>query len=98
VKSLSPENIEALRKMQMGIAFGADGKMVLSGDNNGVPYASEGKWELVKDEGEQLTLKSIETSGEQKDIVLMFEGADVFYMPLKTEVANLGAMRFERMR
>jgi hypothetical protein len=98
VKQLEPEKIQALREMEMGITFLPDGKMILSGFNNGKPYESEGAWQLVKEEGEQLTLRSYEADGKQKDIVLMFHGNDRFVMPLKTEVANLGAMQFERMR
>lgn len=97
-KDLLPENIKALEEMEMGITFTPQGEMILSGLNNGQPYESHGAWQLVKEEGENLTLRSIESDGKQKDIVLMFDGNDRFLMPLKTEVANLGAMQFERMR
>jgi hypothetical protein len=53
---------------------------------------------VVKVEEGQITIKSIETNGKETDAVLMFENDDSFLMPLKTEVANLGAMRFERLR
>lgn len=98
VKGLPADKIEALKAMEMGITFSPQGEMILSGYNNGEPYESRGAWQLVKAEGEQLTLRSIEGDGSQKDIVLMFDGNDRFLMPLKTEVANLGAMQFERMR
>ena len=98
VKGLPADRVEALRAMQMGVSFTPQGEMILSGYNNGQPYESKGAWQLVKEEGDQLTLRSVEADGTQKDIVLMFDGNDRFLMPLKTEVANLGAMQFERMR
>lgn len=98
VQGMPEDRVAGLRQMKMGIAFDAQGKMVLSGVNGGQPYESQGSWELISEAGEELTLKSVESDGQQKDIVLMFEGNDIFYMPLKTEVANLGAMKFERMR
>jgi hypothetical protein len=98
VKGLPADKVEALKAMEMGISFSPQGEMVLSGYNNGQPYESRGAWQLVKEEGDKLTLRSIEGDGTQKDIVLMFDGNDRFLMPLKTEVANLGAMQFERMR
>jgi len=98
VKGLPADKVAALKAMEMGISFSPQGEMVLSGYNNGQPYESKGAWQLVKEDGQALTLRSIEGDGTQKDIVLMFDGNDRFLMPLKTEVANLGAMQFERMR
>ena len=59
--------------------------------------ASRRTW-LSDFEDDQITIRTIEASGKATDAVLMLESDDAFLMPLKTEVANLGAMRFERMR
>lgn len=96
--SLTPAQIAQLEKMEMGIEFTKDGGMVLSGVNNNVPYQSQGKWQFIGQEGDILTIKSIESDGNQKDVVIVFEGNDEFSMPLKTEVANIGAMKFERLK
>jgi hypothetical protein len=96
--SLSPAHIAELEKMQMGIEFTKDGQMILSGANGNVPYRSQGKWQLLGQDGDVLTIKSIESDGTQKDVVIVFDGQDKFSMPLKTEVANIGAMEFERLR
>ena len=96
--ALTPAQIADLEKMEMGIEFTKDGAMVLSGVNNNVPYQSAGKWQFIGQEGDILTIKSIESDGNQKDVVIVFEGNDEFSMPLKTEVANIGAMKFERLR
>ena len=95
---LPPEKIAELSQMQMGFEFQADGSMKLTGVTAGQSYATQGSWKLVKQEGELLTIQSSEQGGETKDVNIEFDGADTFYIPLKTEVAELGAMRFTRMR
>lgn len=95
---LTPEQISQLSQQQMGLEFAADGSMVTSAEINGQATASSGRWELVSQEGDLLTIKSTEQGGKSKDINIEFEGADTFYIPLTTEVAELGAMRFTRMR
>ena len=95
---LSPEQIAALSQQQMGLEFAADGSMVTSAEVNGRATTSAGHWELVTQEGDLLTIKSTEQGGQSKDVNIEFDGADTFYIPLKTEVAELGAMRFTRMR
>jgi hypothetical protein len=59
---------------------------------------SQAKWEMVKQDGDLLTIKATEPSGKQKQINFEFDGADTFYMPYRTEVAEIGAIRFTRMR
>ena len=96
--SLTPANIAELEKMKMDIEFTKEGAMVLSGLNDNKPFMSKGKWQFIGQQGDVLTIKSIESDGNQKDVILVFEGSDEFSMPLKTEVANIGAMKFERLR
>jgi hypothetical protein len=95
---LPPDKIAQLSQMQMGFEFSADGTMVLSGQNNGQAYSTQGRWEVVKQEGDLLTIKSVEQGGQTKDVNIEFDGKDTFYVPLKTEIAELGAMRFTRLR
>jgi hypothetical protein len=78
--------------------FHPDGSLLLTGVAGDKPYTSRNQWELVREDGQEITIKSIEPSGQEKEIVLVFEGDDVFLLPMKTEVAELGAMRFERLR
>jgi hypothetical protein len=96
--SLNPQQIAELERMEMGIEFSKDGEMILSGINNNQPYRSQGKWQFINQDGDQLTIKSVESDGTQKDVIILFDGSDKFHMPLKTEVANIGAMTFERLR
>ncbi|MCE9524420.1 MAG: hypothetical protein K8R36_00030 [Planctomycetales bacterium] len=98
-KKLPPAQVAKLKAMTMGMEFQEGGKLILAGlKDDGKPYESEAAWEVVDAKDDQITIKSIEASGKATDAVLMFESDDSFLMPLKTEVANLGAMRFERLR
>jgi hypothetical protein len=98
------EQIAALSQLQYDFEFRTDGSMVLSGTTAGQAFSTQGRWEKTKEEGDNLTIKSTEESGTQKDIQIEFDGADIFYVPLNAkpsptaEVAELGAMRFTRMR
>jgi hypothetical protein len=98
-KQLRPAQVAKLKAMTMGMEFQPDGKFILAGlKDDGEPYESLGAWEVVEAKDGQITIKTIEANGKATDAVLMFESDDSFLMPLKTEVANLGAMRFERLR
>jgi hypothetical protein len=98
VKNLAPEQIEAAKKQRLGIAFAKNGVMA---QWDATDYNSPdvmGTWKLVKQEGDNITIQQTSAGGEPRDVVLLFETPDSFLIPLKTEVANLGAMRFERLR
>jgi hypothetical protein len=101
---LPADEIAKLAQMQWDFDFRPDGSMALSGVNSGTAFTTEGRWETTKQEGDLLTIKSTEQSGTQKDINIEFDGSDTFYIPVnarptpQAEVAELGAMRFTRMR
>jgi len=98
-KQLRPAQVAKLKSMTMGMEFQPEGKLILAGvKDDGEPYESVAAWEVVEAKDDQITIKTIEASGKATDAVLMFESDDSFLMPLKTEVANLGAMRFERLK
>jgi hypothetical protein len=94
---LPPEKVAELSQMQFDFEFRPDGSMTTSGVDSGQAYSTDGKWQMVKQEGDLLTIKSLEEQGG-KDINIEFDGSDTFYIPLQTEVAELGAMRFTRLR
>lgn len=101
---LPPEKITELSAMQWDFDFRTDGSMALSGVHAGTAFTTEGRWETMKQEGDLLTIKSSEQTGTQKDINIEFDGKDTFYIPVlaaprpDAEVAELGAMRFTRLR
>jgi len=101
---LPPEKVAELAKMQMDFEFHPDGSMALMGVHDGKAYTAQGRWQPVRQEGDVLVIKSIEQTGTEKDIQIEFDGSDTFYIPLNgrpapdAEVAELGAMRFTRLR
>jgi hypothetical protein len=97
-KKLKTEQVAALKAMQMTMTFREDGTLKLAGENAGKPYESENRWDLVGVEGNKLTIKSLDPDGQAKNIDLFFNNSQSFDMPLSTEVAELGAMRFTRVR
>ena len=98
IGDLTPEQIAQIRQMRMELDFHADGKLVLKGENNGQPYTSEAHWELVGVQGDTITIKSMEDGLQEKMIDIHFHGKDDFVMPLKTERADIGSMKFKRLR
>src|SRR5262245_31542735 len=101
---LPPNKIKELEQMQWDFDFRPDGSMALSGVHSGAAFTTEGRWQTTKQDGDLLTIKSMEQSGTQKDINIEFDGVDTFYIPVngrpspEAEVAELGAMRFTRLR
>ncbi|HEY2413174.1 MAG TPA: hypothetical protein VGI40_13070 [Pirellulaceae bacterium] len=101
---MAAEQVAALSQLQYDFEFRPDGSMVLSGTTNGQAFNSQGRWEKTKEDGDLLTIKSTEESGKQENVQIEFDGTDVFYVPFNAkpsataEVAELGAMRFTRMR
>jgi hypothetical protein len=101
---LPPNKVAELSQMQWDFEFRNDGSMALSGVHSGTAFTTEGRWEPLKQDGDLLTIKSTEQTGMQKDINIEFDGRDMFYIPVNAapapgaEVAELGAMRFTRLR
>jgi hypothetical protein len=96
--------ITSLQAMRMEMDFRQDGTLLLAGENHGKPYESQASWELVSEDGEKMTLRSVEKTAlpgaepQEKTIDIRFDGQDSFTMPLQTEVAELGSLRFSRLR
>jgi hypothetical protein len=101
---LPPEIVARLAQTQYDFEFRSDGTMALFGAESGQAYTSNGRWQTITQDGDLMTIKSTEQDGKQKDIKIEFDGQDTFYIPLAApleqgaEVAELGAMRFTRMR
>lgn len=95
---LTQDQLKAVKGTMMDVEFKADGEMVLSGVNNGKPYTTTGKWELVKQEGPRVVIKSVEAEGAEKEILVRIESQDEFSMSLPDPITRMGAMQFRRMR
>lgn len=97
-KKLSDDAVELLENTELKVEFRADGTMILTGKDGDKDYESGGTWEVLSEDGDELTVKSVEDEGLEKDLSLRFEGADAFSMPLPDQMSHLGAMRFRRLR
>ena len=100
---LPPDRIAALAQMQMDFEFRPDGTMTAAAAHAGQAAASRGQWQMVKQEGDVLTIQSTEEGGRAEHKNFEFDGRDIFYMPIQANlgesgVAELGAMRFTRLR
>jgi hypothetical protein len=97
-KDLTPEKIANLQQMKLEMTFQENGTLQLRGETNGQPYTSQNRWKLISATGSKVTIESTDAGGQTKPIDLLFDNADAFHMPLQTEVADLGAMKFQRLR
>jgi hypothetical protein len=102
---LSPEQIDALKQQQMGLEFTSDGSMVTSGAVGGQAQSNAGRWQVVSEEGDLLSIETEEQGGKKAQVNIEFDGGDTFYIPLHiqlkpevAEVAEVGAMKFTRVR
>lgn len=97
-QKLGEHQLEALRKLRMEMTFRPDGTLQLVGEMTGKSEEGENKWDLVGTDGNTLTIKVADAKGREKNMELFFLDSHSFETPLSTEVANLGAMRFTRVR
>jgi hypothetical protein len=102
---LGPEQIEALKQQQMGLEFAPDGTMVTSGAVGGQAHSNAGRWQVVSEDGDLLSIQTEEQGGKKAQVNIEFDGGDSFYIPLHVqlapevaEVTEVGAMKFTRMR
>jgi hypothetical protein len=96
-KLLNDQQISELKAMTIDIDFQTDGSMKLSGTSFGKPYSSNGQWELLNENGNEVTIKSTESEDSTKEITVLFEGDNSFSMPLPGPLSRLGAMQFKRV-
>jgi hypothetical protein len=92
------ETIAVIKSMKMEMTFTEDGKLQLAGEDNGTAYQDENTWQLVDQSDNVLKIKSVTTDGKEKDLEFFFNDSNSFDMPLNLETAQVGAMRFTRVR
>jgi len=95
--------VEVIKSMKMQMTFmpGDDqqsGKLQLVGETGGQSYDAENQWSLVDMQDNVLKIKSITPEGKEKDLEFFFNDANSFDMPLNLETAQVGALRFTRVR
>jgi hypothetical protein len=86
--------IEAAKTVKMDIQFNADGTM----NSSGRVGQSNGTWQVLKAEGPKATLKTVESDGKEREMEITFENDDTFSMPLPAPLADIGIVRFQRVK
>lgn len=94
----NPDAIALIKSMKMQMTFTEDGVLKLAGETNGQPYNDENSWQYVDQKDNVLTIKSVTADGKEKDHDFYFNDSHSFDMPLAIETAQVGAMRFTRVR
>ena len=103
-EKLDAAQLDSLRGMKMQMSFEADGALHLEGRTNGTSYKDEARWEfqsahqVPESNQRKITIRSTGSDGKVKNVDMIFTSDDSFRMPLSTEVADLGAMEFKRLR
>jgi hypothetical protein len=93
-----PEAVELIKSMKMEMTFRDDGTLILAGEVQGEMKETPHRWDLVGVDNNKITITSVDPEGNAKNVDLFFSDSHTFDMPLSTEVADLGAMRFTRVR
>jgi hypothetical protein len=93
-----PEAVELIKSMKMEMTFRDDGTMSIVGETNGQQYEDENRWDLVDLSDNKLTIKSIAADGKEQPHDFYFNDSNSFDMPLSIDTAQVGALRFTRVR
>lgn len=92
------ETVAVIKSMKMQMTFTEDGKLQLAGETNGRSYQDENDWQFIDQTENVLKIKSVTTDGKEKDLEFYFNDSNSFDMPINLETAQLGAIRFTRVR
>jgi hypothetical protein len=93
-----PAAVDVIKSMKVEMTFTPDGKLQLSGETGGQPYNDENTWELIDQTDNVLKIKAVTADGREKDHELYFNDSNSFDIPLNLETAQVGALRFKRLR
>ena len=93
-----PNAVEVIKSMKMEMTFTPDGKLQLVAERNGQIRRDENTWEFVEQNDNVLKINSITPQGKGKELEFFFNDSNSFDMPLNLETAQVGAMRFTRVR
>lgn len=93
-----PEAVDLIKSMKMEMTFREDGTMSIVSETNGQSYEDENRWDLVDLSDNKLTIKSITADGKEQPHDFYFNNSNSFDMPLSIDTAQVGALRFTRVR
>jgi hypothetical protein len=92
------EAVAFIKSTKMQMTFTPDGKLELAGEANGRSRKDINDWTFIDQHENVLKIKTITQEGKEKDLEFFFNDADSFDMPINLETAQVGAMRFTRLR
>lgn len=90
--------IGGMKAATLKLQFDKTGQMAMTFKIGPLDQSTRGTWEVVRSEGDQVTIQSQDERGNQKQFDLTFTGPDEFVMrpPEGGDTANLGTIRFRR--
>jgi hypothetical protein len=91
--------IDGLKSMQTSVEFRGDGTMSMNVAAGPLNRSSEGTWEVISEDDDNVTLRSIDDKGNEQQFRLRFDGYDAFEMKAQGDnpTAKMGTLRFERV-
>jgi hypothetical protein len=98
-KGLQNFALTGLKSMKMTLEFQADGQMAMSISLGPLNESRGGTWEVVRQQSDQVTIKSVDEKGIEQESVLTFQDPDTFLMqpPDGDGARKLGVLRFQRV-
>ncbi|MCO6457623.1 MAG: hypothetical protein J5I93_20160 [Pirellulaceae bacterium] len=87
-----------MKAATLKLHFDKTGQMEMTFKIGPLDQSTRGTWEVVRSEGDQVTIQSQDERGNQKQFELTFTGPDEFVMrpPEGGDAVSLGTIRFRR--
>jgi hypothetical protein len=95
---VNPVAVQLVKSMKMEMTFRDDGTLSIVSESNGKSFEDENRWDYVDQDDNKLTIKSIAADGKEENHEFFFNSSNSFDMPLLIETAQVGALRFTRVR
>jgi hypothetical protein len=94
-------DIEAMAKnVSIRIKFDKDGSYMFVSNTMGNEKTEKGTWEVVKSEGDAVTVKSVSDDGEEQIVTIVFADADHFDATIKEgdDTSTISAIRVKELK
>lgn len=99
-EELDAETISTLKSIRMSVEFKGDGNMNMAAtmqtSEGPLENQSAGQWEIVSEQGDQVTIRSTEPNAEPEDIHVRIADANTLLMSPPQGQSHIGVIRFQR--
>ncbi len=92
------KRFDDMKSMKMHVQFNENGAMRMSVNVGSLNRRASGKWEIARQEGDLVVIKSTESEGAEEELRVTFEDNDSFRMDPPGPNKEIGVMRFKRLR